>query len=260
MRATGGATSNLGGQTVGIGGAITGNGGRPVTSSGGAMITGGMAIIPGGNTTTTGGTAGKGGTLLTTGGTRATTGGITATGGGVVILPPKVEDSGFVTVSTGTVKMSGYISSSTAGSGSSIALVYGTAEFCASGTVAPNTTYKSWAVAGFNVNQDATGDSGSTNGLALAGNTLSIAYINRGGTTLEFQLFDGSQYWCYYLPPASTVSTVSIPLPNLNTQCWDGKGEAFKSGTTIKAVNLVVPGSNSSKVAYDFCFEGLSVN
>jgi hypothetical protein len=188
------------------------------------------------------------------------TGGTVATGGAVAVAPATVAESGFVTVSTGTVQLSGYIASSTAGSGSSIALAYGTDEFCATGVVAPNSTYKSWASTGFNVNQQASGASGSTQSLALVGTTISLRYINRGETQLEFQLFDGSQYWCYYLPPATASTTYSFPLSSLNTQCWDGKGTAFQSGTAIVSVNLVVPGTSSSKTPFDYCFQGMSVD
>jgi hypothetical protein len=173
---------------------------------------------------------------------------------------PVVSDSGYVTMSAGTVVMVGFISSATAGSGSSIALTYGTSNFCASGTVAANSTYKSWANAGFTVNQDQSGASGSSSALVLTGSTISIGYVNRGGSELEFQFYDGSNYWCYILPPSATPTTTTIPFSSLNTQCWDGQGSAFTSGTAIRSVSLVVPGGNVSSTPFDFCFLGLTIN
>lgn len=182
------------------------------------------------------------------------------TGGTNSVVAPVVSDSGYVTMSAGTTVLAGFISSATAGSGSSIALTYGTSNFCASGTVAANSTYKSWANAGFSVNQDPSGASGSSSSLVLTGSTLSIGYVNRGGSELEFQFYDGSNYWCYLLPPSSVAATATIPFSSLNTQCWDGHGSAFTSGTAIRSVSLVVPGSNVSSTPFDFCFLGLTVN
>ena len=173
---------------------------------------------------------------------------------------PTVDDSGYVKLSAGTVVMVGYITSSTAGSGSSIALTYGTSDYCASGTVAANSTYKSWAVAGFTVNQNQSGSSGSSTSLVLTGSTISISYVNHAGSPLEFQLYDGSNYWCYMLPPSTTPTTTTISFSSLNTQCWDGRGSPFTSGTPITAVDLVVPGSSTSSTPFDFCFLGLTVN
>jgi hypothetical protein len=156
--------------------------------------------------------------------------------------------------------MVGYIVSSTAGSGSSITLTYGKTDFCASGTVAPNSTYKSWANAGFTVNQAQSGASGSSNSLVLSGSTISVSYSDKGGSQLQFQLYDGSNYWCYMLPPSTSPTTTTIPFSKLNTQCWDGAGSPFVSGTAITSVSIVVPGSGSTSTPYSFCFLGLTVN
>ncbi len=236
-------------------GGAAGSAGGAGLGTGGSGATGGTQSI--GTAGSIGGEAAGG--LASSGGAVSTSGAV-STGGAVTVAPATVAESGFVTVSTGTVQLSGYIASSTAGSGSSISLTYGSDEFCATGVVAPNSTYKSWAVTGFNVNQQASGASGSTQSLALVGTTISLRYVNRGGTTLEFQLFDGSQYWCYYLPPAPESTTFSFPLANLNTQCWDGLGAAFQSGTPIVSVNLAVPGASSSKTPFDYCFQGMSVD
>jgi hypothetical protein len=139
-------------------------------------------------------------------------------------------------------------------------LTYGAQNFCASGTVAANSTYKSWANAGFSVNQDPSGASGSSSSLVLTGSTISIGYVNRGGSELEFQFYDGSNYWCYILPQSATPSTKTIPFSSLNTACWDGSGSPFASGTPITNVSLVVPSSGATSTLFDFCFLGLIVN
>jgi hypothetical protein len=230
---------------------------------------GGQLTFAAGGTISLGGNGGAGGTTRTSS-LPANTGGSSTvdipgldgglgTGGTIAVVAPVVSDSGYVTISAGTAVLAGFISSSTAGSGSSIALTYGTSNFCASGTVAANSTYKSWANAGFSVNQDPSGASGSSSSLVLAGSTLSIGYVNHGGSELELQLYDGSNYWCYILPPSSVSSTATIPFSSLNTQCWDGQGSAFTSGTAIRSVNLVVPGGNVTSTPFDFCFLGLTV-
>jgi hypothetical protein len=240
-------------------------GGRVTSAAGGTQGVGGKSGAGGAN----GGATGINTMPANTGGSSmvgipgldagSATADDSGTGGSTMAAPPVVSDSGYVTVSSGTVVMAGFISSATAGSGSSIVLTYGAQDFCASGTVAANNTYKSWANAGFSVNQDQSGASGSSSALVLTGSTLSIGYVNRGGSELEFQLFDGSNYWCYILPPSSTPTTTTIPLSSLNTQCWDGQGSAFTSGTAIRSVSLVVPGSNVSATPFDFCFLGLTV-
>lgn len=251
---------------AGTGGVTLSSGTGGAAGTGSRAPTGGATVV-GGSMPSTGGVAGRDGVAATGGvsiyplaGGATATGGAATSGDGSGVAQPRVEDSGFVTVVTGSVKLTGYVSSSTAGSGSSIALTYGPTEFCATGTVAPNSTYKSWATAGFNVNQDDSGASGSTASLPLLGNTVSVRYVNKSGSSLEFQLYDGSQYWCYLLPPAVSSTTTTFPLSSLNTQCWDGKGAAFKSGTAIRSVSLVVPGTNATKTAFDFCFQGMAVN
>lgn len=216
-----------------------------------------------------GGASGANTILANTGGSSAfgvpgldgssASGTVSGTGGTTMAAAPAVSDSGYVTMSAGTVVLVGFISSATAGSGSSIALTYGAQNFCASGTVAANSTYKSWANAGFSVNQDQSGASGSSSSLVLTGSTISIGYVNRGGSELEFQFYDGSNYWCYILPPSTTPTTTTIPFSSLNTQCWDGQGDGFTSGTAISNVSLVVPGGNVSSTPFDFCFLGLTI-
>jgi hypothetical protein len=155
--------------------------------------------------------------------------------------------------------MMGHVSSFEAGSGSTITLSYGSNSFCATGTVAADSTYSSWAGAGFSVNQAASGASGSSGSLALVGSSISVSYINRAASTLEFQLWDGSNYWCSYLATSTSATTTTIPFSKLNTQCWNGLGSAFVSGTPITTVQIMVAGSATIPTPFDFCFLGLTV-
>ena len=269
-------SSRAGLKTVGDGAVSVGSGGisgqgttsvSEPTGTGGRYGTGGTAG-PVGTTGIVGaiGTGGEATATGTGGATPANTSGTSSlgidagTGGATMAAPPAISDSGYVTLSAGTVVLVGFIASGTAGSGSSIALTYGTSDFCASGTVAANSTYKSWANAGFSVNQDASGASGASKSLVLSGSTLSISYVNHAGSQLEFQFYDGSNYWCYMLPSSATPSTKTIPFSSLNTACWDGSGSPFTSGTPITNVSLVVPGSGAISTLFDFCFLGLTVN
>jgi hypothetical protein len=125
--------------------------------------------------------------------------------------------------------------------------------------VGKNSTYNCWATAGFGVNQAQSGASGSSNSLALTGSSITVSYVNKGGSTLELQLYDGSNFWCSYLPSSATPTTKTIAFSSLNTKCWDNTGTSFTSGTSITSVDLVVPGSAFAATPYDFCFLGMTV-
>jgi len=262
---SGGSTATTGPS----GGSIILTGGTIIFSNGG-FAAGGRTAVTGGATSILGGFLGGGvkatGGIATTGGAAggvkatggiAVSGGSKATGGSVVVGTPSIQPDGYVTLATGTVVMSGHVSSYMSGSGSSLSLTYTTNSFCAAGTVAADPTYNSWAGAGFNVNQGQSGASGSSGSLVLNGSTVTVNYLNRGGSTLEFQLYDGSHYWCTYL--SATSGPTTFPLSTLNSQCWDGMGSPFTSGTAITAVELIVGGNGFIPTPFDFCFLGLTV-
>jgi hypothetical protein len=257
MTAISSAGSMAGGTTSAVGGATAIGGGA---SGGGSKSTGGTSAT--GGTKSTGGSKSTGGTSAT-GGSKST--GSTSRDGGVapdgIAAPgtPTITDSGYVTVSAGTTILAGFVSSSAGGSGSSITLTYGPSSFCASGSVGKNSTYNCWATAGFGVNQAQSGASGSSSSLALTGSSITVSYVNKGGSTLELQLFDGSNFWCAYLPGSATPTSKTIAFSSLNTKCWDNTGTSFTSGTPITSVTLVVPGSAAAATPYDFCFLGMTV-
>jgi hypothetical protein len=267
---TGGAVAAAGGRGSGgvSGSSVAGTRNGGASSAGGITTisngghAGGSRSTVGGATTSTGGTMAGG--AITTGNATAAggsshLGGSVATGGAPPPGTPTVQPDGYMTLDTGTVVMMGHVSCYESGSGSSITLTYTSTSFCASGTVAADSTYSSWAGAGFNVNQAQSGASGSSSSLVLTGSSISVSYVNRAGSTLEFQLYDGSDYWCSYLPASTSPTTITIPFSNLNTQCWNGLGSPFVSGTPITAVQLMVPCSAFSPTPFDFCFLGLTV-
>jgi len=264
MAGVGGATN--GGRTSAAGGEATNIVGGHTGAGGAVAIVGGMPASAGGSSSNRTGT---GGTHMNTGGAsvnaqstggNSSVGGNEATGGATTPGTPTVNpDSGYVTVHAGTITLAGFASSYEAGSGSSITLTYNSTSFCASGTVASSSSYHSWAGAGFDVNQAQSGASGSSNPIVLTGSTISITYENSGGSSLEFQLYDGSNYWCYYLPATSNPTTATIPFSSLNTQCWNGGGTTFTSGTPVTTVQLVVGGNATNPTHFDFCFLGLTV-
>jgi hypothetical protein len=255
----GGGASSVAGVTAISSAGHTATGGTPSSVGGTTAIKGGTS---GGGATATGGTKATGGSKAT-GGTKST--GSTSRDGGMSpdgAAPPGapvITDSGYVTVSAGTTVLAGFVSSAEGGSGSSISLTYGPSSFCASGSVGKNSTYNCWATAGFNVNQAQSGMSGSSDSLVLTGSSVTVSYVNKGGSTLELQLYDGSDYWCSYLPASTTPTSKTVAFSSLNTKCWDNSGTPFTSGTPITAVELVVPGSASAPTPFDFCFLGLTV-
>jgi hypothetical protein len=168
-------------------------------------------------------------------------------------------NNNYVTVNAGTVILNGTVASACAGTGSLCGgPTYTETSFCTSGTVGASPTYSSWANAGFTVNQ-ASGTSGSTKSLPLLGSSITVSYSNKGGSILELQLWDGSNYWCSYLPPSVGPNTVTIPFSKLNTACWDMSGTTFVSGTPIDMVQFLIPCSATTPTPFDYCFLGLTL-
>ena len=271
------ASGGSGGSIVGAGGGSGGRGGSITGGSGGSggSVSGGSGGRGGSITGGSGGSGGRGGTI--TGGSGGS-GGQAGSGGATVVRdaspdgdarvptdvatppPPKIDpNSGYATVNAGTVILSGYVVSSAGGSGSTIGLTCTDTSFCASGTVGASSTYRSWANASFAVNQAQSGGSGSTGSLPFVGSSITVSYVNKGGSSLELQLWDGSNFWCSYLPPSTNPNVVNIPFSSLNTACWDMSGTAFVSGTPVVSVQLAVPGSGTKATPFDYCFLGMTI-
>ena len=171
---------------------------------------------------------------------------------------PAIGGDGYASVDAGAYVFVGYVSSYTGGSGSSIELAYGATSFCAAGSVGVNSSYQSWAGAGFNVDQSPSSEGGTAASIPIDANELTLTFSNTAGSPLEIQLIDSSfRYWCYEL--TGVASPALIPLSSFNSACWDGSGVSFSPGTEIQAIQLIVPGSAASTTPFDFCFLGLVV-
>jgi hypothetical protein len=177
-----------------------------------------------------------------------------------VLGAPMINADGYATLDAGTQVFAGYVSSFSGGSGTTIELTYTTTSFCASGTVAPNSDYQSYAGAVFFIDQAAYtggGNTGTAASVPLTGSSLTFNFSNSGGSPLELQLINQRyNFWCYDL--TSAQSPVVIPLASFNTRCWDGTGNPFASGTEILGVQLVVYGGATMATPFEFCFEALT--
>jgi hypothetical protein len=179
-------------------------------------------------------------------------------GDATVIGPPTIGNDGYLIVDAGSTTLLGYVGSYIGGSSSSITLTYGSTAFCASGTVAPNSTYQSYAGAGFNVNQAQSSTGGASSPLELSGTSMTLSFENFAGSPLRVQIIDASDnYWCVTL--TQTVGPITIPMSSFNTQCWNDGGQSFQPGTDIAALQLIVPGSDVASTPFNFCFLGVTI-
>jgi hypothetical protein len=248
----------------GFGGSTVARGGSGGNASGGNSLGGSSGRGGDGGSANRGGSGGSGG--------RPGTGGAIVSSPDAAPLRPDAREVALpvgtpvidpsrnsLTINAGTVILSGTVSSACSGTGSICGgLSYPENSFCSSGTVGASPTYSSWANAGFTVNQ-ASGTSGSTKSLPFVGTSITVSYSNKGGSTLELQLWDGSNYWCADLPPSAGPNTVTIPFSKLNTACWDMSGSAFVSGTPVDMVQFLIPCSATTPTPFDYCFLGLTV-
>ncbi len=247
--AYGGAGIGLGANnsTGGMGGTFDvprPTGGRAAT--GGASGAGGSNVMPTGGTKATGGYVGTGGTTYTG------TGGSTATG------TMKIATDGYASIPAGLYMLHGYIYSFAGGSMSSIKLDYSTQRyFCASGDVAANPTYVSYAGAGVNVNQVMASSGSTVDSLVIDAKYIVVSFTNQAGSPLRVQLNDASNNdWCYDI--SNATSPVTIALTSFNTRCWDNSGSAFMPGTAITTIQLLVPGDSVVDRPFDFCLLGVT--
>ncbi|MEO8901554.1 MAG: hypothetical protein ABI488_07475 [Polyangiaceae bacterium] len=224
------------GSTSSYGGGLNGDGGSKNLSAGTTGLGSAGAPSSGGS----GGVGSKGGS------------------GGTPVGTPAIGDDGYVSIDAGAYTLNGYVGSFVGGSASSITLTYDPTSFCASGSVGLNSTYQSYAGAGFAVNQTSSPSGGTVSPLVLSASSITVNFSNAGGSPLRLQVIDSSvNYWCYDLSKAQ--SPVTIPLSKLNTHCWDNSGTAFTSGATITEIELIVPGKASAPTPYSFCLDGLVI-
>jgi len=249
---TGGATVTPG---AGGGAAMPGTGGATVTPG-----TGGGGAVP-----ATGGTAGG----LATGGTSAVGTGATGTGatgtgatgsvtGGFVIGP-----GGYIT----SGEWHGYAWTSTGDDDTILSTIdppnfetYTGAETClhVTGTVGMDDDYEGIALLGININQ-ADGTDMPTDVWTATGTGIAYNVTNTGGSQLRIQIQGAAGYpnevWCYDI--SKTDSGVAM-WADFNKTCWDNKGDYYDGSVPLNAVMLLVPGKNTTDVAYDVCLNSIA--
>jgi hypothetical protein len=124
---------------------------------------------------------------------------------------------------------------------------------CATGVVGAASDFASLAGITFNVNQPSANDrytSLFTTSLGSYG--LMVDYTNTAGSPLRVQLNDSAWIsYCYELPPASGTSY--IPWTYFNTACWNGSGTSYSPSVPIVGIQMMVPGSDTVDVPFDFC-------
>jgi len=244
----GGASFALtGGYTYSYAGGAKATGGYTYSYAGGTKATGGYTYSYAGGAKATGGY-----TYSYAGGTKAT-GGATGSGGASTIGSMKIATDGYVSIAAGMYSVHGYVTSFEGGSGTLDQLTYGTNNICASGIVASNPSYISYAGVGLNVNQTSASSAGSTiSPLTIDAKYITVSFSNDYQSQLRLQLNDAAgNNWCYDITSLSSPAT--IPLDLFNTHCWDNSGEPFKPGTAITSLSLVVPGDATSARKFSFC-------
>lgn len=252
--ATGGATATLTGGTGGVPGGI---GGTSSTVTTGGFGTGGATgAIPSGGTSATG----EGGTTsmdtggASTGGTGSGTGGSTGVG-----TEYAVGDGAFVTACGWT----GYAWTSADERSSITPESYSDlttdAQLCATGSVAADPDYASYAMIGINIGQQNTGEDDPPNAeIVPDGTGLYVDLANAGGSDVRIQIQDAlggddpDHRWC-----ANYTGPGVIEWGTFNTECWNDGG-AFYAMEPINAVLVMIPSSNEDEVPFDVCVNKIS--
>jgi hypothetical protein len=152
----------------------------------------------------------------------------------------------------------GYVWTSTSGAGSTITPMDFAGQTtgmprCVRGSVAASANYGGTAVLGVNLSEG-TGVTSMTVTPSKAGVLVDVT--NHAGSPLRFQVksaMSGGTEWC----TALTGSGGFIPWTSLRTNCWDDSGTAY-NGQPIASAMLLVPGTNTAPVAFDFCWNALA--
>ena len=216
----------------------------------GGFGTGGTGAGVGGTGAGVGGTvAGVGGTVAGAGGTVAGAGGSTA---GQV-------DSTFATDGYGTSgAWSGYLftandaMTTVSPACPTPCFVGAGAKLCASGSV--GATYGSFAMIGYNVNQNVSGTAPAT--WTTTGTGISVNVSNPGQTPMRIKVTVGTTDYCTDLSTAGGAQTKV--WADFKTMCWGTAGVVLPAGSAITSVALQVPGTEAAATPYNFCVVNLA--
>jgi hypothetical protein len=159
-------------------------------------------------------------------------------------------------VTSGSLKGYGWGFTTPVGGGDGVNCTTGTfTNLCMSGTLGADSTYKTVAGLGFNVNQASSGD---PNGSAYASAITSVTYSYSGSTTngVRLQVSDATSDYCTTL----TASSGTIPIASFVTNCYTGgTPQTPFSGSGLTKIQLIVPGSTSAVTITNLCLDSVSV-
>jgi hypothetical protein len=125
-------------------------------------------------------------------------------------------------------------------------------KLCAKGFVVADPAYGGYAILGINVAQT---QSGGASGVWATAGTSGLAYslTTNIASPLRIQIQGAAGYpseaWCVNL----SGSSGKIPWTQFNQTCWDNIGSFYDGRTPIESVMFLVPGTNTTRVNYDFC-------
>ncbi|MBN2802414.1 MAG: hypothetical protein JXR91_04925 [Deltaproteobacteria bacterium] len=128
---------------------------------------------------------------------------------------------------------------------------------CASGSVAKDAGYGGTAMIGFNLNQAEGATAIGTVTPAKSGVYVDVTNKTAAALRVQIQASDGgtnaAHRWCANI----TNGTQTIPYTSFNTECWvGGNGKAYDN-TPLAAAMIIVPGSNSAAIPFNFCLNAL---
>jgi hypothetical protein len=143
--------------------------------------------------------------------------------------------------------------------------------YCVSGTVGAHPEYESVSLLGFNLAEPETAscvykpvdpNAPGPPAVTFPGTATGIAlnFAKNKASTLRVQIQgpngakDENDRWCYTVTGAG--GKVFAPFTEFNTQCWNGKGNAYK-GEPISAVVFSIPGDLKA-TEFDYCINGFT--
>jgi hypothetical protein len=180
------------------------------------------------------------------------TGGSSGSGGATSTDSAAKPNGGYIT----SGGWHGYAWAATSATGATIApkSFSGSIDFplCASGSV--ESGYDNLAMVGWNLNQANT-TGAATETVTPKQKGITVGVTNKGGSTLRIQIqgpngaTDATDRWCAVVPGTGGF----IAYEAFNTECWaGGEGTAY-AGQPIVAAIVLVPGTNTGSVSFDFC-------
>ena len=125
-------------------------------------------------------------------------------------------------------------------------------QVCAAGDLLPDPDYAAFALLGCNLNQPYGGEPGSW---SVDGFGMDLSLTNPGGSPLRVHCMDDSgNFWCADVREGQT----GIAWESFNSQCWDNSGEPLLPGTSLTMCGILVPGTNTDSVPFDFCVDRMA--